>query len=143
MQTLFNGMDSAKVIQFRGAQVTAGFTCRDLMEFARWPGRGRRVEVDEGAKCDSLGQFAMIHEGSDPWASWAISREGGQVRLWDCISLADLGVFTSVAAALAALPGNEYAVQVPSATPWTCQVIPLQRPGRMTGRRVNREHLHR
>jgi hypothetical protein len=95
----------AKVIQFRGRQVEARFTARDLLEFEHWRAGERRLEVD-GSENDGLGQFAIVYDGEQPWASWAITRENGKVLVWDCVRLSDLGRFECMHQALAALPGQ-------------------------------------
>ena len=95
------------VIQFVGKQEVAGFSVRDLLEFQQWDSGGRRFEVDPCVDRSGLGQFAMIYHGDDPWASWALSRDGASVLVWDCVTLADLGRFANVRDALAALPGGK------------------------------------
>jgi len=104
---------SANVIRFEGRQVTAGFTCRDLMDLQNWDDGGCRLEVDPCA--DWTGQFAMIYQGEEPWASWAISREGGRILVWDCVTLADIGRFDGMRQALAAVPGGRPQVPVAAA----------------------------
>lgn len=99
----FADLSPSNVIRFEGRQVPAGFTCRDLMDLQRWDGEGR-LEVDPVA--DRTGQYAMIYRGEEPWASWAITREGGRILVWDCVSLADIGRFNSMREALAAVPGS-------------------------------------
>jgi len=98
--------EGAKVIQFRGRQVEARFTRRDLLDFELWRSGECRVEVDR-TENDGVAQFAMVYEGENSWASWAISREDRKVLVWDCISLADVGRFDCMHHALAALPGQE------------------------------------
>jgi hypothetical protein len=95
----------AQVIQFRGRQVEARFTARDLLEFERWRAGERRIEVD-GCENDGPGQFAMVYDGEQSWASWAIARENGKVLVWDCVTLSDLGRFECMHQALAALLGH-------------------------------------
>src|SRR3954452_24073009 len=95
---------SAKVIQFRGGQAEGiGFTPVDLLSLRLWDKGDRRLELDPPGGA-SGGQFAMIFDADQPWASWAIGRENGKLLVWDCVSLADLGRFDTMRQALAALP---------------------------------------
>jgi hypothetical protein len=115
-------MHASNVIRFEGRQATVGFTCRDLMEIQEWDGGDRRIEVDPSV--DSNGQFAMIYEGEAPWASWAISRQGSRILVWDCVTLADVGWFGGMRQALAAVPGGPTAPE-PTAKP-QAEVIPFR-----------------
>ncbi len=94
----------AQVIRFQ-PRPAPGFTSPDLIELSNWGGPGQRVEIDQAG--EPLGQFAMLFRGGAPWASWAISREGAMILAWDCVSLADIGRFETMRAALQALPGAE------------------------------------
>ena len=124
MSAFLAARGSAEVIKFTGRQVRAGFTCRDLMELTEWDGAGRRIEVDPHTT--ELGQFALIYEGAQPWASWAISREGAQILLWDCITLVDIGRFACIGEALAAVPGGT--AEPASKKPEGAAVIPFRAP---------------
>ena len=97
--------EGAKVIQFRGRQVQASFTRRDLLDFELWHSDECRLDVDRTDN-DGIGQFALVFEGAKAWASWAISRDNGKVLVWDCVTMADLGRFDCMQQALAALPGQ-------------------------------------
>ena len=110
------------IIPFRMAPPPSGFTGDDLRAFSHWEAGSNRVEIDDASDIDPIGQFAMIYEGANPWASWAIGREGIQIVLWDCISLQTLGRFASVRAALAAIPG------APVQSDWQpmAEIIPLR-----------------
>ena len=60
-------------------------------------------------------------------ASWAVAREETDVLAWDAITLADIGRFPTVAAALADLPGVDK-VTVPTARALRCaDIIPMRR----------------
>lgn len=78
-----------------------GFTARDLAELERWASAERRVALCSGESS----AFAMLYVGPTPWASWAVTRQDGAVLVWNCVSLADLGRFACMAAALAAVAG--------------------------------------
>ncbi len=125
MKQVLDATRSAQVITFRAPETPAGFTSRDLLELHCWDKGGRRLEIDEYAECGEAGQFAMIYNGGEPWATWAISREDGLVLLWDCISLADIGRFATVREALARIPGAPVETRLPSAVRATAQVIRL------------------
>ena len=116
----FADLSEGNVIRFEGRQVAAGFTCRDLVELQDWDTGGRRIEVDPCA--DRMGQYAMIYRGQEPWASWAITREGGRVLVWDCISLADVGRFDCMRDALDAVPGQAPQPERPA---FCAEVIPF------------------
>ncbi|MBV8915376.1 MAG: hypothetical protein JOZ05_20345 [Acetobacteraceae bacterium] len=122
MTAMLAAEGSANVIRFQGRQETVGFTSRDLMDLQSWESDGCRLEVQPVA--DRVGQLAMIYQGEAPWASWALSREGSRILLWDCVSLADLGRFDCIRHALAAVPGGTPA-QVEE--PQSAEVIPFSR----------------
>jgi hypothetical protein len=106
---------SGNVIRLEPKRQQALFSCRDLMDLSEWDGAGRRVDVDRREDLDGLGQFAMVFEGEQPWASWAIGREGGRILLWDCVTLADVGRFDTMRDTLAAIPGPGARRAAPSA----------------------------
>ena len=120
---------ASNVIHFARKRQQALFTCRDLLELNEWDSRGRRVEVDRCEDLSGLGQFAMIYGHDEPWASWAVSREGARILLWDCITLADVGRFETMRETLAAVPGPWAA---PAAVAPEAEVIPFPAS---TGRR--------
>lgn len=80
-----------------------GFTARDRSELARWADAGRRTVLfgDEDGTT-----FAMLYDGSRPWASWAMARQDGELLVWNCVTFADLGRFGCMLDALAALCGT-------------------------------------
>lgn len=113
---------AGNVVRFESKRQQALFTWRDLLDLNAWDSSGRRVEVDRSEDLDGLGQFALVFRGNEPWATWAISREGARVLLWDCITLADIGRFDCMRQALAAIP-NASAEAVPRAA--SAEVIPF------------------
>ena len=80
-----------------------GFTGRDRADLDEWSSSAHRVSM-----CSSeMGMFAMVYEAGRPWASWGVVRQGRVVLLWDCVTLADIGRFSSMFDALAAVPVDE------------------------------------
>ncbi len=109
---------SAKVVRFQ-PRPAPGFTSRDLIELNGWETPDHRVEIDEAG--EPLGQFAMMFQAGEPWASWAVSRDGATILVWDCVSLADIGRFETMQAALQAVPARRHAAA--PATARTAEVI--------------------
>lgn len=105
---------TAIIIRFPGRAGAVGFTASDLMELYRWQPGGNRLEI--GEKFDGLGQFAQVFKAGESWASWAISREDGQIRLWNSLTQADIGRFATVQEALGTLPGAEKLAECPRPT---------------------------
>ena len=97
-----------KIVLLQRRASAPGFTSRDRNDLARWSTSGRRAVVWDSDPAP----FAMLYDGDLPWASWAVSRQDGGVLLWDCVSLEDLGRFTCMVDALAALGG--ICAEVPS-----------------------------
>lgn len=89
-------------------QQSAGFTLRDREDLEEWANGDRSVSF-----CSSdTGSFAMLYQSGRPWASWGVVRQGRSVLLWDCVTLADIGRFSSMIDALAAVPIDELAAPV-------------------------------
>lgn len=94
----------------RPARNQASFTPRDRADLSDWSARGYRV-----AMCSSeMGAFAMLYQDGAPWASWGLVRQGREILLWDCVTLADIGRYRSMAAALAAVPVDDERPPVPN-----------------------------
>ena len=78
----------------------ACFTLRDREDLEDWSTADHLVSI-----CSSdTGPFAMLYQAGRKWASWGVARQGRSVLLWDCVTLADIGVFPSMIDALAAVP---------------------------------------
>ncbi len=101
---------SGEVIWLTQRQVRAGFTARDLEDLAQWASQTRRLALWDS----DTGSFAMLYADRSPWASWAVTREDGMVRLWNSITLADVGRFPCMCDALAAIPSNTELAEVVS-----------------------------
>src|ERR1700729_3519612 len=110
MQDTTDKAGRAVVVAFRCAPATFGLTARDRLDLHHWAGKDRRVEVEDG--------LAMIYRGGEPWAAWAIGRDGARLLLWDCITHADIGRFEAMREALAALRPD------PGPVPMVANVIP-------------------
>lgn len=95
----------AVVIPFHRVQAAPGLTGRDRLDLHHWAASGHRVEVTD--------KFAMIYRGDEPWAAWAIGRDGGLLLVWDCVTLADIGRFATMPEALAALREGRCKVKAP------------------------------
>jgi hypothetical protein len=54
----------------------------------------------------------MMYVAGRPWASWGVVRQGRSVLLWDCVTHVDIGLFPSMIAALAAVPSDDFPVEV-------------------------------
>lgn len=86
----------------------AGFTLRDRKDLEDWSNADRYASF-----CASdTGPFAMLYQAGKPYASWGVVRQGRSVELWDCVTLADIGKFSSMIDALAAVPIDEFPEQV-------------------------------
>ena len=84
------------------------FTLRDRADLDDWSNADVRVSI-----CSSdTGPFAMLYRARQSWASWGVVRQGRSVLLWDCITLADIGVFPSMIDALAAVPVADFPAPV-------------------------------
>ena len=105
---------SGEIVWFARRTETPGFTARDRLELARWQANGCRRVVHE---TDPL-EFAMLYEGKATCASWAMARQDGYLLVWNCVTLIDLGRFSSMLNALAALSGS-----VPDAGEPSCNVV--------------------
>lgn len=82
---------------------TVEFTRRDVADLEGWSTEGCRAVA-----CTSeTGQFAMLYKGDHAWASWGVVRKPRGVLLWNCVTLRDIGVFPTMADALAAT-GNHH-----------------------------------
>ncbi len=115
MQDITGDNTQAVVIPFRGARGAAGLTGRDRLELLQWAARGCRVEIEDA--------LAMIYRGDEPWAAWAIGRDGERLLVWNCVTHADIGRFDTMPEALAALKAGPGAAPKPAAT----NVIPMRR----------------
>ncbi|MDP9096871.1 MAG: hypothetical protein M3N26_10040 [Pseudomonadota bacterium] len=103
---------SGEVIWLAQRQVRSGFTARDLDDLAHWTNVTRRLALWE----TETGSFAMLYADRSPWASWAVAREerapdegdgwsaNGAIRLWNSITLVDVGRYRCMCDALAAIP---------------------------------------
>ena len=118
---------TAQVILFRAPAPAPGFNGRDRMELANWRRPGCRLEVEDCTYGEhgERSSYALLYKGDKPWASWGLTREGGRVLAWNCITHADLGHFASVTEALDAIPGHGR--KAPAAV--TADIIPLRRAG--------------
>ena len=47
--------------------------------------------------------FALIYRGEEPWAAWAVGRDGDRLLVWNCVTHVDIGRFDTMTEALAAL----------------------------------------
>ena len=93
-----------------------GFTARDRLELDRWMSGGCRTVVLD----DDPSDYAMLYEGVTPWARWAVSRQDGRLVMWDCVTFADIGRFSSMVDALATISGS-----VPTMGEPACNVLPF------------------
>lgn len=102
----------AQIIFLSQRAAKPGFSPRDLAELERWSSGERRFALDDG----EAGPFATLYFGRLPWASWAVARQDGEVLVWNCITLGDLGRFACMSDALAAIRNEPEAeiIQVPS-----------------------------
>ena len=92
----------------RQTQQQTSFTLRDSEDLKDWSSAEHRVSI-----CHSdMGPFAMLYEAERPWASWGVVRQGRSVLLWDCVTLADIGLFPSMIDALAAVPIDDFPAPV-------------------------------
>lgn len=91
---------AANVVRLAVRPAPGGFSPFDMNELRRWERGERRVTLCEA----DTGRFAMLHDVSQVWASWAVIRQGHELLLWDCVSFADVGRFATMADALAAIP---------------------------------------
>lgn len=78
----------------------AEFTLRDRADLRDWSALGRRVSI---CSCE-MGTFAMLYQGELRWASWGVVRREHTVLLWNCVTLIDIGRFSSMVEALDAIP---------------------------------------
>ena len=79
-----------------------GLSVRDRAELGRWAARDRRLIF-----CPTeTGEFSLIYNGPQPWASWGVTRQDGQIVVWDCITFADLCQAPTVTRALRAVEGG-------------------------------------
>lgn len=93
---------SGQIVWLPQRLAQAGFTARDRTELVQWGLQyGRDVVLD-----DDPAAFAMLYEGSTPWASWAVARQEGLLIVWDCVTFADIGRFGCMKDALATLSGH-------------------------------------
>ena len=107
MSALAGQANTGKIVSLGSREAVAGFTLRDRLELERWAGTGRRSAISD----DGGVSLAMLYEGCHAWASWAVMRQGAELVLWNCVTFADIGRFSSMNEALAALPNNH-------AVPW-------------------------
>ena len=78
------------------------FSLRDRDDLDAWASHGRRAVLVSS----EMGMFAMLHEGGQTWASWGIVRQSRGLLVWNCITLADVDRFATMADALAAIDGE-------------------------------------
>jgi hypothetical protein len=103
-------MTSASIVPYPTCAAVSGLlSFRDKVDVCRWevahslPRISRvvifdRVETDAGTV-----DFVLVYGADSPWARWGLARRGGAVTLWRCSDGDDLGVFETMAEALAAL----------------------------------------
>ena len=111
MSTPADRSNQGQIVYLAPREAAAGFTPRDRLELERWAGQGRRSIIYQ----DEHVPFAMLYKGPEPWASWAVMRQGAELVLWNCVTFADVGRFRTMHDALAALPGTLGAPWVPLA----------------------------
>ena len=65
-----------------------------------------RILVERGSDPTrpESGGFALVYAPGETWAEWGLSRAGAQVEAWTCATGRLLGRFTTMRAALDALP---------------------------------------
>ena len=90
---------AGQVVWLAQRQERPGFSARDQLDLELWASDNRRMAIWEG----EVGSFAMLYMDDAPWASWAVAREGATVRVWNSITLADVGEFSCMTDALAAV----------------------------------------
>lgn len=90
---------AGQVVWLAQRQARPGFSARDQLDLELWASDDRRMAIWEG----EVGSFAMLYMDDAPWASWAVAREGGALRVWNTITLADVGEFSCMTDALAAV----------------------------------------
>ena len=81
--------------------VPPSFTIRDRRELDMWSGVGRRAVI---ISCE-IGNFAMLYDHGNSWASWGVVRQPRGILLWNCVSHADVDRFESVFDAIGTIDG--------------------------------------
>lgn len=74
-------------------QATKAIKVGARLAFHRWSS----LNAHEG------GDYISIYRGDDRWAAWGATRRGHCVSVWRCATGADLGQFSTMREALAAL----------------------------------------
>ncbi len=106
-QTPAAGGRTGVVVAFRPARAVADrFTWRDrinLLEWAETAGALGICRVSLERPEAEMGDFALFYDATTEWARWAVARDGGGYLLWSPNSGETVGLFPSLAAALAGI----------------------------------------
>ena len=102
---------SAQILPFapRHPQ-TNRFTITDRIQAVQWEAShanpaGAFLDIHNRRPDDApeVGDYIGIYRAYDRWAVWGVARDGAKITVWHGPSGADLGSFSTMAAALAAV----------------------------------------
>ncbi len=99
------------IVAFRARiSASASLTLLDRMEVVRWHEQAQRFGYDRlviherlAGDPPEVGSFLSVYRRGEPWSRFGITRLGGRILAWCCVTGADIGRFDSVAEALMAL----------------------------------------
>ncbi len=114
----------------------AGFSSQDRKELLQWQvGRARLRRLrcfyqEPGTLGDQQDlDFAQVYRPAAQWASWGLARVCTGVLVWECARGTDLGVFASLAEALACVElhaGEPIELALPDAGTTGCDIAGLR-----------------
>jgi hypothetical protein len=89
-------------------------TLEDRQQAAQWAAgpAGRWLEImiyADPNESDEMGDFISVYRLGEDWASWGVARRGDFVTAWEAQRGRDLGLYSTMLSALAAiwvLPGS-------------------------------------
>ncbi len=105
---------SAQILPFVPRNATSNrFTMKDRMDALAWDvayaaPAGARLTIHARQRDDApeVGDYIAIYRANDHWAVWGMAREGASITVWHGPTGTDLGSFTSMNDALAAVSAS-------------------------------------
>jgi hypothetical protein len=97
-------------------RAAAYLTSLDRLEINRWRDHAGQSGYDrmviherEPGDFAEMGNFLCLYRQGEAWSRWVFARNGGVVNAWCSVTGADLGEFSSLAAAFqAVMPGQPW-----------------------------------
>jgi hypothetical protein len=100
----------ARAAESGGENSRVNLTLTDRIEVIRWQEVARQAGYDRMVIHDrsegdptEVGTFLSIYGSGEVWSRWAFARRGAEIHAWCAISLVDIGVFSTMSEALAAV----------------------------------------